>query len=221
MPLFYLLRHAESRANSEGILAGRIEGITLSKRGLEQSRELTKALKTLEIKNIYSSPLERCLETVAPFARYSGKPVKIANEFIEMEYGLWSGRKLASLRREKLWKSIQTNPSKVKFPEGESFTALSKRIRTGLNSLAKRHPRGGVLIVSHGDPIKIAISETLGLKIDDFQKIVVDPASLTIIDWPSGILLAANTPLTSRAKSKSSRKSKLAKRRVLGGGTNG
>ena len=106
MALIYLLRHAESSANVAGILAGRTKGISLSKRGSAQSRELARELKAFEFRAIDSSPLERCLETIEPFASSTGKKVKLAKEFIEMDYGLWSGRKLNSLRREKLWKKI-------------------------------------------------------------------------------------------------------------------
>ena len=220
MALIYLLRHAESSANVAGILAGRTKGISLSKRGSAQSRELARALKAFEFRAIYSSPLERCLETIEPFASSTGKKVKLAKEFIEMDYGLWSGRKLNSLRREKLWKKIQKSPSQVRFPEGESFAELARRIKSGMNMLTEKHRRGGVLVVSHGDPIKLAISITLGLELDEFQKLVVDPASLTIIDWPNGTLLSANVPLAGKIGPKGESKKKLANRRVLGGGTN-
>ncbi len=220
MALIYLLRHAESLANSEGILAGRVTGVHLSDRGRLQSRQLVKGLAKLDIRKIYSSPLERCLETISPYSKAVGKRVNFDKNFVEMDYGSWSGRKLASLRREKLWSRIQKKPSSVRFPEGESFTEMSRRIQIGLNSLSRRHRKGGVLVVSHGDPIKFAIAATLGLKIDDFQKIVVDPASLTIIDWKNRTLIAANVPLTEKKASSKSKKASLRKRRILGGGTN-
>jgi probable phosphomutase (TIGR03848 family) len=220
MALIYLLRHAESSANLAGILAGRSEGITLSKRGRAQSRALATALKAYEFRAIYSSPLERCLETIEPYASLTGKRVKLAEEFIEMDYGHWSGRKLNSLRREKLWKTIQKSPSKVRFPEGESFPELAKRIKSGMKQVSRKHPRGGVLVVSHGDPIKVAISIALGLELDHFQKLVVDPGSLTIIDWPSGTLICANVPLASKRRSDGRAKKGLTNRKVLGGGTN-
>jgi probable phosphoglycerate mutase len=114
----------------------------------------------------------------------------------------------------------------VKFPSGESFTAAEKRIKRGLNKVARANPKGKVLVVSHGDPIKMAIQLALKGDLDFFQRIVIDPGSITIIDWPSGTLLATNIPaksLGTASPSKSAKKSikgKLSNRRVLGGGTN-
>jgi len=220
MATIYLLRHAESSANNAGILAGRLPSISLSRAGKVQSRAIVKTLKDLEITHIYSSPIQRCLETIEPFAKSSNSKVTSAPNFIEMDYGDWSGRKLSALRREKLWKSIQKRPSTVRFPNGESFQEMQARIQKGLNDLARKHKKGRVLIVSHGDPIKVVIASALGMNLDDFQKIVVDPASLTIIDWPSGTLLGSNIPLLPIKKKTAKRKAGVTKRRVLGGGTN-
>jgi probable phosphomutase (TIGR03848 family) len=220
MATIYLLRHAESSANSAGILAGRLPSISLSKAGKVQSRAIVKALKNLEVTHIYSSPIQRCRETIEPFAKSSNRKVTSAPNFIEMDYGDWSGRKLSTLRREKLWKSIQKQPSTVRFPNGESFQEMQARIKEGLNDLAKKHKKGRVLVVSHGDPIKVAIASALGMNLDEFQKLVVDPASLTIIDWPSGTLLGSNIPLLPIKKKTAKRKAGITKRRVLGGGSN-
>jgi len=220
MATIYILRHAESTANKDGILAGRIPGISLSKTGRAQSRLISKNLTKYELGPIYSSPLERCLETIEPFAQSQQKRIRKAPEFIEMDYGQWSGRKLSTLRREKLWRRIQQEPSRVRFPSGESFEEMQKRVRKGLDGLSRRHKTSKVLLVSHGDPIKVMIALTLGLDIDQFQKIVVDPGSLTVIDWPSKTLLGANIPLANLPKKNSARKIELKKRRVIGGGTN-
>ena len=220
MATIYLLRHAESSANSAGILAGRLPSISLSKAGKVQSRAIVEALNNLQVTHIYSSPIQRCLETIEPFAKSSKRKVTKAPNFIEMDYGDWSGRKLSALRGEKLWKSIQKRPSTVRFPNGESFQEMQARIKKGLNELAKKHKKGRVLVVSHGDPIKVIIASALGMNLDDFQKLVVDPASLTIIDWPSGTLLGSNIPLLPMKKKTAKRKTGITKRRVLGGGTN-
>lgn len=220
MATIYLLRHAESSANSAGILAGRLPSISLSKAGKAQSRAIIETLRNLEITHIYSSPIQRCLETIEPFAKFSNKKVTSAPNFVEMDYGDWSGRKLSALRREKLWKSIQKRPSTVRFPNGESFEEMQARIKRGLHDLTKKHKKGRVLVVSHGDPIKVVIASALRMDLDDFQKLVVDPASLTIIDWPSGTLLGSNIPLLPMKRKGIERKAGITKRRVLGGGTN-
>lgn len=222
MTLIYLLRHAESAANREGVLAGRLPNIGLSPLGAKQARRLAESLQSLNVSKVYQSPLQRCRETIAPFLLLTKKRASIQEDFVEMDYGAWSGRKLSELRRESLWKAIQSRPSKVKFPNGESFLAASKRIKRGLNEISRRHPKGSVLVVSHGDPIKIAVQLALGYELDKFQKLVVDPGSITIIDWPSGTVLGVNLPASSIPKfSKADTKRSLKKRRTLGGGTNG
>lgn len=226
MTLIYLLRHCESSANKDGILAGRTPKIGLSKNGAKQANQIATALYQKGFTKIYVSPMQRCLETIEPFLKKSRRRALSEPLFIEMNYGLWSGRKLKDLRREKLWKLIQSKPSRVKFPSGESFAAAERRIKKGLNKVARANPKGKVLVVSHGDPIKIAIQLALKGDLDSFQRIVIDPGSVTIIDWPSGTLIATNIPAkslatTSRAKgAKKMIEGKLSNRRVLGGGSN-
>lgn len=226
MTLIYLLRHCESSANQEGVLAGRNAKIGLSKRGARQANKLAAALHREAFTKIYVSPLQRCVETIEPFLEKSRRRAISEPLFLEMNYGKWSGRKLSELRREKLWKLIQSKPSSVKFPSGESFLSAERRIRRGLNKLARANPKGKVLVVSHGDPIKIAVQLALKGDLDLFQRIVIDPGSVTIIDWPSGTLVGTNIPGHSvgntvfRKIGRRINKTKLNNRRVLGGGTN-
>lgn len=226
MTLIYLLRHCESSANKDGILAGRTPKIGLSKRGARQANQIATALSQDMFTKIYFSPLQRCRETIEPFLKKSRRRAIPEPLFVEMNYGQWSGRKLSDLRREKLWKLIQSNPSRVTFPSGESFVAAERRIKRGLNKIARASQKGRVLVVSHGDPIKIAIQLALKGDLDSFQRIVIDPGSVTIIDWPSGTLIASNIPaksLATKSRAKSTKKKvegKLSNRRVLGGGTN-
>ncbi|MFM1788702.1 MAG: hypothetical protein RLZZ12_51 [Actinomycetota bacterium] len=222
MTLIYLLRHAESTANQEGILAGRMTEVELSNRGKKESQRIAKSLQGMNFTKIYVSPLQRCRETISPYLSLSGRRAYVNDDFVEMDYGAWSGRRLEELRREPLWKQIQSKPSKVRFPKGESFMQAESRIRRGLNTLAKNHPKGKVLVVSHGDPIKIALQIALDGAIDNFQRFLIDPGSLTLIDWRSGNVLAVNLPISKIKKfSDSSNDKSLRKRRVLGGGTDG
>ena len=116
MTTFLLLRHAHSKANSAGILAGQLEGIGLSKDGFAQVDKLSSALKDLKINRIISSPMQRCLETVENLAKSKMKRVSIDKRLIEMNYGSWSGEKLSKLSRMKDWKVIQSKPSTFRFP---------------------------------------------------------------------------------------------------------
>ena len=221
MTLFYFLRHAESSANSRGILAGRLSDVALSKAGKAQARALVQPLSQEKFDLVLSSPLQRCLETIDPFASERRFKVIEDDSFIEMDYGIWSGRKLNSLRRERLWKSIQRSPERVTFPNGESFKEAQLRIKRGLNRLSKKYPKGKILIVSHGDPIKIAATLASKNELNNFQRIVIDPASLTILTWPDSAIVALNLKISAATKSSSSKSSsRMNSRRVLGGGTN-
>lgn len=215
MAEIYLLRHAHSTANQDGVLAGRSDGVYLSQIGRKQRNEILDSLKSMKFVAIYSSPMERCLETVEPLARHLRKKIRTIEELNEMDYGDWSGAKLKTLRSFPLWKKIQQKPSSVKFPNGEDFPSARKRVIKGLNKISLLHPRGKVLVVSHGDIIKIAIQETLSGELDRFQGIVIDPASLSIINWKEKKLIASNSGIVRKRSSR-----KLSSRSVLGGGSN-
>jgi broad specificity phosphatase PhoE len=181
MPIIYLLRHAQSVANTKGILAGQDDSVELSKVGFKQAESLVSHLSAIKFYKVYSSPLTRCIQTIAPFMEKNSKiDFQIENKVIEMNYGKWSGRKLAVLSRDSKWKSVQNNPAGFTFPRGESFKSMRRRIDLVLADLKKE--KGPILVVTHGDIIKMAITSSLGLPINRFQSFVVEPASLTIIN---------------------------------------
>ena len=181
MPIIYLLRHAQSVANTKGILAGQDDSVELSKVGFKQAESLVSYLSAIKFSKVYSSPLTRCLQTIAPFMEKNSKiDFQIDNRVIEMNYGKWSGRKLVVLSKDPKWKSVQNNPAGFTFPQGESFKSMRRRIDLALTNLKKE--KGPILVVTHGDIIKMAITSSLGLPINRFQSFVVEPASLTIIN---------------------------------------
>ena len=189
MAKIVLLRHAHSTANSAGILSGQLSGVSLSKDGFHQANELAERIGAIAFDSIRVSPMQRCEETIAPWisSKYSRgiKDYQLDDGLIEMNYGSWSGRKLSSLRREPLWKLIQSSPSKVKFPEGERFTAMQKRALASVREAAASKKNGIHLVVSHGDVIKAIVAGLIDLKLDNFQSLVIDPASITILDVDS------------------------------------
>jgi len=181
MPIIYLLRHAQSVANTKGILAGQDDSVELSKVGFKQAESLVSYLSAIKFSKIYSSPLTRCIQTIAPFMEKNSKiDFQMDNRVIEMNYGKWSGRKLAVLSKDPKWKSVQNNPAGFTFPQGESFKSMRRRIDFALTNL--KEEKGPILVVTHGDIIKMAITSSLGLPINRFQSFVVEPASLTIIN---------------------------------------
>lgn len=193
MPIVYMLRHAQSVANTKGILAGQDNSVALSKMGQHQSRLLVPYLSSIKFSKIYSSPLLRCIQTIEPFMQVNPDlDFKIDERFIEMDYGKWSGRRLAALSREKRWRDIQSKPSTFTFPDGESFRQMRRRVDLAILDL--KNQKGPILIITHGDIIKMAVASLLDMPIDKFQSFVAEPASLTIfsIDKTKATLLQSN-----------------------------
>ena len=187
MARIVLLRHAHSVANEKNLLAGRTPGIALSKTGRDQALQLVNRLGAITFDEIAVSPMQRCRETIDPWLTSSdGKSRVVTDDSIsEVDYGSWSGKSLASLRRKSQWKVVQDFPSQMVFPEGESLLEMQGRALSGfyrLNSVKGKGPR---LLVSHGDVIKSIVASALSMHLDDFQRIVIDPASVTVLDFSS------------------------------------
>ena len=198
--------------------ANESERMRLAERAIAHRAEVMPLLRQLAPQAADSDLASACGEVVGAIMSYELSSEMSKEEPLET--------KLKDLRRERLWELIQSRPSRVKFPSGESFVAAERRIKRGLNKVARANQSGKVLVVSHGDPIKIAMQLALKGDLDSFQRIVIDPGSVTIIDWPNGTLIASNIPaklLATTSRAKSTRKNveeKLSNRRVLGGGTN-
>ena len=209
-----LLRHAHSTANLKGVLAGRDNRVSLSPRGKQEAIELANYLEGIEFDAILSSPLRRCRETIAPLLEKTSQKVSYLGELIEMEYGDWSGRPLAGLAKEGLWKSIQNRPSTVRFPSGESFSEMSLRANQAVLDQAEGRRR--ILIVSHGDVIKSIVAFHLGMPLDSFQRISIDPASLSRVMVPNSqiISLNATSHITAGKRASKSKRDRF----TLGGG---
>jgi broad specificity phosphatase PhoE len=183
MPTLLLIRHGENEYVKTGKLAGRLPGIHLNERGQKQAEALGEALKDVPITALYSSPLERAMETAMPIAR--GRNLKIIqnSNLMDTNIGKWQGKSLAVLRLTKAWKIVQSAPSRFQFPEGESFLDLQTRIANVFEEIVRKHnkPRDIIAVVFHADPIKLAVSHFLGLPLDHFQRLSCDTGSLTAI----------------------------------------
>jgi len=212
MPIIYLLRHAQSVANTKGILAGQDDSVELSKDGFKQSKELANYLQTLKVSQVYCSPLTRCIQTITPFMKANPKiEFQIEPELIEMNYGDWSGKKLRTLSKDKRWKNVQNKPSTFTFPQGESFRQMRRRVEDLIKDLSAQ--KGPILLVTHGDIIKMFLAASLGLPIDKFQSFVAEPASISAVSLGK----SSNSVIQSNYKIKSSNMSDF-KSNVLGGG---
>lgn len=133
-----------------------------------------------------SSPVQRCRETLEAALGDREPSVTIDPAFEEVDFGTWEGRTLASLRSLKAWTTVQNAPSRFRFPEGESFAEVQARAVDGLEALAAANRRGTVIVCSHADVIKLVVSYHLGQPIDLFQRISIDPASISVLELHPG-----------------------------------
>ncbi len=202
MATVILVRHGRTTANASGVLAGRRAGVLLDEAGEMQARATGERLAAVPLRAVITSPLERCRQTAAAIVAAHPDPLKASREakLTECDYGEWQGRSLKELVKEPLWKLVQQQPSAAAFPGGESMRAMQDRavaaVRRHDRRVADEHGDDAVWVaVSHGDIIKSILADALGTHLDQFQRIVVDPASVSIIRYTDArpYVLASNT----------------------------
>ena len=183
MTYVYLIRHGENDHVKEKRLAGRIPEVHLNAYGRQQAEAIAQVLKDVQFDAIASSPLERALETSRPLSRMQGIPVLAEPGLLEIDYGTWQGKTLKTLRRRKLWPLVNHHPSRIRFPDGESFLEAQTRAVAAIESLRSRYPQAEarVACISHADVIKLVTAFYLGLSLDLFQRFQVAPASFTVV----------------------------------------
>jgi len=174
-----LIRHGLNDYVKEHRLAGRTPGVHLNAEGLAQAAALAERLGAATLAGIYSSPLERACETAAPLAGRHGLTVHLLDGVMETDAGTWTGQSLDELSKDDLWRQVQGCPSLFRFPRGESFVEIQARVVATVESVRLAHPEQTVAVISHADPIKLAVAFYLGTPLDLFQRIEVAPASIT------------------------------------------
>jgi len=191
MPTLLLIRHAENDYSKRGRLAGRLPGVHLNERGLQQAEELAGALAGAPLRAVYSSPLDRALETAAPIARASGLKIIRDPGLLEADVGSWQGKSVRRLALTRYWRVVQQSPSRAGHPGGESFLETQTRIVSALEKICSKHAARAMLAcVMHADPIKLAVAHYIGLPLDHFQRLACDTASVTMLAvHPSGARL--------------------------------
>jgi probable phosphomutase (TIGR03848 family) len=206
MTIVYLVRHGENDfLRKKHRLAGWLPGVHLNDRGQAQADALAEYFSKIRLQAIYSSPLERTMETAEPIAKAKGLPIERCEGLGEIDCGRWEGQTLKTLSRRKLWPVIQHTPSLARFPDGESFVEAQGRSVSIIEDLRSIHktPKASFLCVTHADVIKLIIAHYLGLSLDLFQRIVVMPASISIlqIDHTPRLLLLNDTQATKEGAS--------------------
>jgi len=183
MPTFLLIRHGETDFNKKMRIAGRLPGVHLTKKGQRQALALVERLSSLPIKAIYSSPLDRTMETASPLARALNLEVIPTPGLLETDCGEWQEQSIGRLRRLKAWRSLQQYPSLFRFPGGESVAECQHRMVQVLESLRQEHSEEDtVACFSHSDPIKQLLTHYLGMPLDNFQRLTISPASITVMN---------------------------------------
>jgi probable phosphomutase (TIGR03848 family) len=183
MATVLLVRHGLT-ALTGPVLAGWTPGVHLDERGQAQAAAVAARLAPVPLDAVVSSPLERCVETAAPIAATRELVVQNDDRMGECGYGEWTGRELKKLAKEPLWRQVQAHPSAVTFPGGESLQAMAARAIAAVRDWnARLGPTATYAVVSHADVIKAVVADALGLHLDFFQRIQVDPCSVTVIRY--------------------------------------
>ncbi|MFC6285229.1 MSMEG_4193 family putative phosphomutase [Nocardioides sp. GCM10027113] len=202
MATVILVRHGRTTANAEGVLAGRLPGVRLDDVGTEQAQHVAERLAGVPLAALATSPQERCRQTAKAIA--SGHPAapRLVTDrgLSECDYGDWQGRPLKELAKERLWGTVQAQPSAVTFPGGESMPAMQARVVAAVRArdaaAEAEHGPGAVWVaVTHGDLVKAVLADALGMHLDLFQRIHVDPGSVSVVRYTGSrpFVLASNT----------------------------
>lgn len=180
MTVLHLVRHGVT-ADTGKRLSGRTPGLHLSAEGRDQADAAAAFLKDVDLKAIYSSPIERCFETAEIVASAHDKKVRPLEGIIEVDYGAWSNRTFPSLQRLKLWRTVQARPSAATFPNGESIREVQARAVDAIEALVTKHPKQHICCVTHADVIRLVMAHYLGVHVDLYQRIIVSPASVSVL----------------------------------------
>ena len=231
MTTVLLIRHGRTTANASGVLAGRTPGVELDERGRSQAEALAVRLAAVPLAAVVSSPLERTHQTAeALMVGRSDISLHLDDQLTECDYGHWSGRDLKTLTKEPLWKTVQAHPAAAVFPGGEAMAAMSARAVTAIRRWnAELGEHATYAVVSHGDIIKAIAADALGMHLDLFQRLQVDPCSVTVIRYTAtrpfvlrlndtGGDVAALIPPKRRSKRAPARSRKADSDAVVGGG---
>ena len=186
--LVLLVRHGQTGTTGQ-VLPGRARGLSLADSGVAQAEAVAERIGRIKrVAAVYASPMERARETAAPIAAAVGRDVAVDDGLNECDFGDWTGRKLSDLRRRKDWSEVQNHPSRFRFPGGESFAEMQLRMVEAVEGLGRSNRGKVVVAVSHADTIKAVVSHAMGAHLDQFQRIVISPCSV------SALLVAGEGP---------------------------
>ncbi len=183
MPTLLLIRHGENDFVKTHKMAGRLAGVHLNQNGQKQAGALAETLKSIPLRAVVSSPLERALETAHPIAQARKLEILQEPDLIDVNIGQWQGKSWRRLALTKDWKIVQNAPSRFRFPGGESFTEAQARCVSAIERIVQKYkkPKDTIAVIFHADPIKLVVAHFLGMPLDHFQRLGCDTGSATIL----------------------------------------
>ncbi len=184
MPVLLLIRHGENDMITRG-LAGRMPSVHLNQKGRLQAVKLAAMLAEVPVKAVYSSPLERAVETAQPTAAALNLAVQIRPGLTEIDYGALQGKTYGQVKRFKVWRTVHESPAEARFPEGESLLEAQQRALAEVEALVAAHEEKDVLAVfTHADIIRLCLVHYLNMDLNDFQRLSIAPASVSVVQLP-------------------------------------
>ena len=181
-----LVRHGENDFVTTHRLAGRTPAVHLNDKGRNQAQRLVTFLDQQPIRAVYSSPIERCLQTAEPLAAALGLPVCEEIDLLEVDYGEWQGADLRELSKLDAWHRVQHYPSLFRFPAGETLREVQARAVSAIERIRDAHPNEVVAVFSHGDVIRTTLAHYLGVPLDLFQRIAISTAAVSVLAFVDG-----------------------------------
>ncbi|NIN63344.1 MAG: phosphoglycerate mutase [Anaerolineae bacterium] len=180
MTRLLLIRHALNDWVGKRV-AGWTPGISLNEEGRKQAARLAEWLDLVPLEAIYASPLERAVETAQPIAKSHDLEVQIRDTLGETRYGELDGKSIEEAMKSDLWEQFRAYPSSTRFPGAETIYEVQVRVVGELERLLRTHSRGNIAVVTHADPIRVAVARYIGLPLDLVGRIRVSPASVTVL----------------------------------------
>ena len=181
--MIIFLRHGQAENNTKRILAGRTEGVPLTKTGVEQAERIAKYLKHMDISAIYSSPIERASNTAKIVADYNSLNYELDDRLIEIEMGKFTRMNYDDMfaKYGNVFLKFYENDPIIAKCEVETFAEVQKRVLDMVGYIVKKHKNQNVVLVTHMDPIKSMLSTIMDLKPKTLFELIIANASLTIV----------------------------------------
>jgi probable phosphomutase (TIGR03848 family) len=179
MTTFYLVRHGDTGIKNR--ISGRMTGVHLNETGRRQAERLAERFTGIAVESLYSSPVERAVETAQPIAQNLDLTIQIAEAVSEIDYGEWTGKSFDELSLDSGWQSFNVFRSGAQVPGGENILQVQRRFVGWMENVRRDHADGRIVVVSHQDPIKAVVTYYAGIHIDMFSRFDISNASVTVI----------------------------------------